>query len=219
LNPDIIGLSTRSVYKNYVDEVMKQMKKVRSAITVAGGFGATFDPLRYLGHVDYVCIGEGETAMLQMANSIDRKKSPRSANNLVYEDNGKPIFNSLQEPDDNQDFFYNSYMEKVTHYFIENNVVVNPDSYLEYVRDIDPTYADIYFTMCGRGCIYNCSFCCAGEFYIKYSKAGVPLRKRRNRPVENIIMELKHMKKYDFRKSVFYGFILIWRIGLYVRYA
>lgn len=202
IHPDIIGLSTRSVYEKYINQVMSQMRKNSSAVTVAGGFGATFEPLMYLDHVDYVCIGEGESAIVKMANAVENKSDISNISNLVYKKNEKAIFNKLEKPDDTKDYFFSALMEGATHYFIENNTMCQPDNFLEYIRDINYNPGN-YYTMCGRGCIYNCTFCSAGQFYQLYNQRGTPIKKRRNRTVDNIIKELKHIKKYGFKKITF----------------
>ncbi len=203
LSLDIIGLSTRSVYEEYINQIIGQIKKVKGPVTVAGGFGVTFEPEFYLKHFDYVCIGEGEEALVKMADAIDNKSELFGINNLCFMKDGKQVLNKLAKPDDTKDYFFSKNMERVPHYFIENNTLRRTDSFLEYIRDLDLVYGGIYFTMCGRGCILNCTFCSAGQFYQLYEKHGTPVKMRRTREINKIIEELKCLKKYRYRKINF----------------
>ena len=84
LKPDIIGLSTRSVYEKYTLEIIEQIKRVAGALTIAGGHDASFRPEVYLNHFDFVCVGEGEDAIVGLAESIGRRDKQKTINNLVF---------------------------------------------------------------------------------------------------------------------------------------
>lgn len=208
LHPDVIGLSTRSIYEdcNYIDQVIDQIKRIPSAITIAGGFGATFSPERYLKTLDYVCVGEGEDALIKVAGFVDNGKIEeiRKINNLVYTENGSIIFNRLEAPSDSEDYMFSHITDRVKRYVIEDNVIKEGTTFIKNILDKNPAYAGEYFTMAGRGCLWECSFCSAGRFYKKYHENNIPLKRRRLRPMEKVIGELRAVKEqYGFKKVFF----------------
>ena len=213
LGPDIIGITTRTLYEKYLNPIIEQMQRSTSAIKLAGGFGASMNPVFYIDQFDYVCVGEGEQAIVKMAEYIDMglKTKIRNISNLVYKVSGQVVVNDMEKPDDSKDYFFNSQMDQIPHYIIENDEVGKTDVFIEYVRQIDPSFAGLsnYYTMVGRGCMWNCSFCSAGQFYRLYSDNGIPIKKRRNRKIEKIIEELRLAKEHGFTRIYFMDSFLI----------
>jgi len=201
LSPDIIGLSTRCVYERSIMDIIGQMKRVDRAITVAGGHDASFRPELYLDHLDFVCIGEGEEALVRLAETADGRGEARDINNLAYKNNGEIITNNLMLPLDEKDYFFTEGMREVTHYLIDGNRITEVDFLF---RDITfQTNVKEYYTMAGRGCTGTCTFCSAGQFQRLYTRQGLPLKARRLRPVENIIQETLYAKELGFTKVYF----------------
>lgn len=209
LNADIVGLTTRAPYEKFLNSIIEQIQKSTSAIKLAGGFGASMNPVFYTDKFDYVCMGEGEQTIMKMAEYIDNglKNDIRHIPNLAYNLSGRVVSNDMEKPDDTEDYFYNARMDQIPHYVIENNVIGKTDVFMEYVRQIDHPHAQTglshYYTMAGRGCMWNCSFCSAGRFYQLYSDNDVPLKRRRNRKIEKIVAELKLAKEHGFTRVYF----------------
>ena len=60
-NPQVIGISTRNFIDDEICDLTGLLKATcPDAVLVAGGFGPTFNPERYLINCDYVVRGEGE---------------------------------------------------------------------------------------------------------------------------------------------------------------
>ncbi|MEW6386051.1 MAG: tetratricopeptide repeat protein [Thermodesulfobacteriota bacterium] len=209
LQPDLIGLSTRSVYEEFMSQVLEQMQRITGAITLAGGHDATFRPELYLDLMDFVCQGEGEAALLHLARVVDQGGEKKSINNLVYKENGKLVYNPLAPPVDSQDYFFGEEMDQVAHYVIEENACRRTDfllrdvSFSPYTNDVD------YYTMAGRGCPGKCTFCSAGQFQWLYNEEKVLVKARRNRPLKNILAELKFAREKGFRKIFFMDSFLL----------
>ncbi|MBF0518199.1 MAG: tetratricopeptide repeat protein [Nitrospirae bacterium] len=204
LNVDIVGITTRTLYEKYLSPIIDQIQKSTLAIKLAGGFGASLNPGFYMDRFDYVCIGEGEQSIVKMAEYIDKglKDNIRQIPNLAYKLSGQEFFNSMEEPDYTEDYFYNEHMDKIPHYVIENNIIGKTDVFINYVRKVDPFYAGLsnYYTMVGRGCMWRCSFCAGGQFYKLYRDKGVPFKRRRNREIEKVIAELRLAKEHGFTR-------------------
>ena len=208
INPDLIGLSTRSVYEDCIGRILQQMKKVSGAVTVAGGHGSNFEQNLYLEYLDLVCIGEGEKPILDIARAIDNKTEFDSIENIVYKKNGKVTHTKLSCPDPSQDHFYNKNIENVYHYVIEEEKTIKTDMFLRNItipsyKNNDYTNLDDYFTITGWGCVDDCTFCSAGRFYRKFQEAGLSVSQRRMRKIEKVIEELKYAKKEGYKQIKF----------------
>ena len=201
LDPDIIGLSTRCVYENDIFDLTEQMDRVPGAVTVAGGHDASFRPELYAGHVDRVCVGEGEEAMLALAEAVDNGTDTTGIPNMVRRDGDRVIRNELALPSDRADYFYRDDMHTVDHYLVEQN----------RSRKVDFLFRDIiltggtqgYYTMAGRGCSGMCTFCSAGQFQRMYHTNGRVLKARRMRPIESIVREVLSAKTKGFKRINF----------------
>lgn len=213
LNADIIGLTTRTLYEKYLNPIVEQIERSTATIKLVGGFGASMNPVFYTDKFDYVCVGEGEETIVKMAQYVDEglKNEIRHLPNLVYKLSGQVVRNKMEKPDDTKDYFYNPRMGEIPHYVIENNMIGKTDVFIEYVRKIDPTFAGLnnYYTMVGRGCMWDCSFCVAGKFYQLYKENGTSVKRRRNRKIETIIDELKLAKEHGFSRIYFMDSFLV----------
>ena len=205
LQPDIIGLSTRSVYEGYILDIAQQMRRVPGALTVAGGHDASFRPEFYTDHLHYACVGEGEEAIVQMSQCVDAGNDPKRIPNLVWKQNGTIERNPLVKPRGDKDYFFSERQDAVHHYVCNNNRMVRADAYL---RDI-PGQLTYYYTMVGRGCTGRCAYCTAGHFQGLYSEQGISMKLRRMHEIESVIRELKTAKEKGFEQVTFLDSFLV----------
>ncbi|MBF0518195.1 MAG: cobalamin-dependent protein [Nitrospirae bacterium] len=208
ISADLIGLSVRSVYEDCIDRIMFQMKRIQGAITVAGGIGTAREQRLYLNWLDYVCIGEGEATLLNMANAIDTQHNISTISNLAYLKDGKVFKNQLAYPDDSNDYFYVPEMEKVKHFVIDDDNVAESDIFLRNVNIpsyLHNSYVNLedYVTMFGRGCVGSCTFCSANQYYEIYREAGIKFLRRRCRDISSIIEELRYAKHSGYKQIMF----------------
>jgi len=201
LAPDIVGLSTRSVYDNAIDDILFQMKRVSGAITIAGGHDASFRPQRYVGHVDFACIGEGEETLLELGSALDRGKEVKQIPNLAYSENGELKTNYLRLPRDGKDTFFSALMDRVDHFVIDQNQSCKTD-FLLRENNLNDTVSE-YYTMLGRGCTGRCTFCSVGRFHRLYENTGLRIRARRPRAIESVVSEISFAKEMGFKKIYF----------------
>lgn len=178
INPDIVGLATRSVYAKRIKEITDEIVGP-DWITVVGGHDASFRPDFYkrLGF-DYVCQGDGEEFIVDIA------------------DHGVPT--SLVPRQTEGDFLYKK-DSNVSHFLIDNHSITRIDP---YAREFEP---QLYYTMLGRGCVGNCSFCSSG----KYIRLHYGWRPRIYREIKTVIRELKNAKKLNFTRVFFLDSYLV----------
>jgi len=120
--PDILAFSTMTAGVPFALKTMRELKEATGAMTLMGGPHATFYP-EIIGEkgIDAVCVGEGEGAIVDLANAIDRKESIYEIKNLWVKDRENPekIYrNELRERTDinalpmfDRDLYFNKYKE------------------------------------------------------------------------------------------------------------
>lgn len=135
LNPDKIIFSTYIWNKEYVVEIVKELKKVLPNVEIIlGGPEVSYKWEKFMANmpeVDALLLGEGEKVILNFLTKKDKK-----ALGVVYRENGEIIFNGI-EP------------------IIENLDIV-PFPYEDWELE-DRT--KIFYYESSRGCPFSCSYC------------------------------------------------------------
>lgn len=135
LNPDKIIFSTYIWNKEYVVEIVRELKKVLPNVEVIlGGPEVSYKWEKFMANmpeVDALLLGEGEKVILNFLTKKDKK-----ALGVVYRENGEIIFNGI-EP------------------IIENLDIV-PFPYEDWELE-DRT--KIFYYESSRGCPFSCSYC------------------------------------------------------------
>ena len=135
LNPDKIMFSTYIWNKEYIVEIVKELKKVLPNVEIIlGGPEVSYKWEKFMANmpeVDALLLGEGEKVILNFLTKKDKK-----ALGVVYRENGEIIFNGI-EP------------------IIENLDIV-PFPYEDWELE-DRT--KIFYYESSRGCPFSCSYC------------------------------------------------------------
>ena len=135
LNPDKIIFSTYIWNKEYVVEIVRELKKVLPNVEIIlGGPEVSYKWEKFMANmpeVDALFLGEGEKVILNFLTKKDKK-----ALGVVYRENGEIIFNGI-EP------------------IIENLDIV-PFPYEDWELE-DRT--KIFYYESSRGCPFSCSYC------------------------------------------------------------
>lgn len=189
LGPDIIAISSRSHDNELISDVLPQILKNTKAKIISGGYGPTLDPQFYAQFSDYVFMGEGEDRIEEVIEALAAGHSLKKMKNICYLEGDKLIKNKLSAPDMSQPRFQSLPDDT---FYIEN------DTILKFNEGGGPHQSHCYHTTVGRGCISSCSYCFVGHWEKIYAAEGFKLKKRRNRPVENIIDELIKIKNKGY---------------------
>lgn len=193
--PDVIGISTRSFFDEYAIDFAKRIKKqIPKALLIAGGFGPTLSPVKYLDAYDIVVLGEGEESCLEIANRVDSGDKLTGIENTAYRDEGGYQQNRLSAPAID--------LSKYPHpmFFGDNCTFVQNNS----VYDADPaTFEENYSILAGRGCVGKCTYCSGGNWRKIYKDNGRNMPPRRNRPVHQIMDELQRAKRRGAKRVSF----------------
>jgi len=182
--PDLVAFSVVSDDFGWACNLAEAIKAKSDILIVFGGIHPTSVPERVIkeNFVDYVCLGEGEEAMLELVDSLEKKKSLRNVLNIwakheegVIVNSPRSLIKDLDElPFPDKDLFFAEYPGLVK---------------------------EVYTIATSRGCNYRCAFCynCyLGKLY-REEKTYV-----RRRSVDNVIAELVLAKnKYGIKKIFF----------------
>ena len=132
--------------------------------------------------IDVICRGEGEYAMLDIANTVDNSRELTSIPNLwakvdkeIYKNEPRPLIeylDTLPLPDREMYYKYPFFRQKKHKNFIA-----------------------------GRGCPFRCSFCSNNGFRSLYNGRGTYVRLR---SPENLVEEIAKVKKDYGLKTVFF---------------
>lgn len=176
IKPDIVAYSITTGFHKYYLALNKEIKqRFPDIITLFGGPHPTFFPeIIDNPYVDAICIGEGERAIVDFANSLDGGKLPENVPNIWVKENGIVFRNSpgplerdideLPEPD--------------------RDIIYNQDRYLA-------EYPIKHFINL-RGCPYNCTYCFNHAYRELYEESGgYPVRYH---SVDRVINEVNEVK-------------------------
>ena len=184
-NPKLIGLGFMSSLYPIALEVSRRIKERFPDIPIIwGGIHPTSDPENCIKDVDYLCIGEGEKAIIDLCNALNEGSDTTNIPNIwarkgdeIFSNSPRPLIQDLDwlpYPDVRDDNKY--YIEKGK-YTIEE----------PWKRTAEYR---IYFS---RGCPYNCSYCYVSILRDVYDEKGRKFYRARS--VDHIIGELELARK------------------------
>ncbi|MDO8602381.1 MAG: radical SAM protein [Candidatus Omnitrophota bacterium] len=172
--PDILAMSVFSDNYQWCLEVASEVRKRHRCITVWGGMHPTACPEEVIARdeVDYMIIGEGEGAFLELLEALKRKEFPGRIQNLWLKKDGKIVRNNPRGLMDSKGF-----------------PAVDKAIYEKFIP-----MKDYYLTVTSKGCIANCSYCLQNFLRKWEEKQGLgPFL--REKPVDAVLDELKTMKR------------------------
>jgi radical SAM superfamily enzyme YgiQ (UPF0313 family) len=210
------GLVGISFMSNYLDRAMQLCRTIKRSLDVPlilGGVHPTVMPKECLKFADIVCVGEGEEAILELVERMEKGKDYSDIENLCFKKGDTIVCNPLRPLI--QD------LDTLPHYDfgIDGNLIfdnlknsIEPIT-IELLRRCFPlephlegTFNDSYRrslsykTMTTRGCPHHCTFCVERTLSKMYRGQGY-LRKR---SIPHIMEELRIVKKdMPFVESIF----------------
>ena len=147
--PNIIGISAYSIGRKQVINTAKHIKSFSSVLLVVGGPHVITFPtdLADIDTIDILVYGEGEIAMLDLANYRLGNKHLKEIEGILYRKNGKLIKNSPRPPISNLD-----------------SLPYPAFHLLDDVRQYKPMQLlykklPLMTFITGRGCPFHCIFC------------------------------------------------------------
>ena len=210
---DLIGISLMTHYFDRARQLTQHLKKSLPAPIIWGGIHPTVRPEESLEYADFVVVGEGEEAFLELVQAMS---SGRDINNIqnIWVKNGKEIIrNPLRPLIQNLDRlpFFDFTLDDHFLYCNRDKHIKPADKQLleqNFPREPAPhgTFSDAfrrtisYKTMTSRGCPHHCTYCAERTLALMYKGQ----RYLRFRSAEHVIEELQWVKKeLSFVESVY----------------
>ena len=133
---------------------------------VAGGLHATFSPPQVLGSpgFDYVCLGEGEAAMLDLVTALERGEPTSGIDNIWARGGTRPNLRPPFQPLDDLPFM---------------------------ARDMLDEYAGCVHMTTQRGCPFPCTYCAARMYNELYADTANYGRRRSHTSVLEELFEIQ----------------------------
>lgn len=177
-NPDLIAFSSMSdTYSRELNLARIIKRKAPSKPIIFGGVHPTSVPECVISEsaVDYVCVGEGEEAILDLVTAMRDKKSTTDIPNIWAKKEGKIFRNDVRPLIKDLDAlpFYDKEL------FAGNNVM--------------QLFGKFYGVIAGRGCYNRCTYCYNSLWRDIYKNASP--KYVRHRSVDDVISELIYAKE------------------------
>lgn len=194
---DLIGMTLMTNFFDGAAQVTERLKKDCKAPVIWGGVHPTIRPEESLEHADLVCVGDGEEAMLEVADCIAAGKDYSAIQNIWVKKDGaitknpvRPLTTDLDSypvPDYSLDDHHvlldgklQPLTEELTKRFLERGTVSH------YLHRIG------YQTMTGRGCPHKCTYCINDAIKTIYGAQGY----LRWRSTDHVMQELLWVKQH-----------------------
>lgn len=190
-SPDLIAFSVLTASYRWSVAVAEAVRSRCGASVIFGGVHPSAVPEVCLENnaVDYVCVGEGEEAIVELCADLPAQGARPAApiGNLWWKDDGGDLVRGPSRP-------FLGDLDRLPHF--------EKDLWEPHIR-----IADTWMTMASRGCPYRCTFCFNNFF------ADLPGEHRggylRRRSVEHMMGELVDAKarwgirRVDFEDDIF----------------
>ncbi len=188
LKPDLIGISLMSSHLKRVLPVHQAIRKNRDIPIIWGGIHPTIRPEECLQYTDFVCVGEGELPMRDLAQALAEGKEIGAIPN-IWSRSGETIIKPEPRPwmenlDDLPYADHDPEHHRVRH---QNRIQsITPEIWNSYI----PGFMDTHYVMSSRGCPHNCTYCCNSA--LRSITCGDYLRRR---SPEHFVGELVEIKE------------------------
>jgi len=182
---DLIGFGFMSSLLPMTREVTARVRREFPDVPVVwGGIHPTSVPEECIDEVDYLCVGEGEQAAIDLAQALAEGEDTTNIPNIwanidgtIHRNEPRPLI---------QDLDWLPYPDTADEnkYYIEKDKVKIEEPWKRTAE------YRIYFS---RGCPYNCSYCYVSILRDVYDEKGKKFYRARS--VEHILGELEHIQK------------------------
>lgn len=192
---DLVGISLMTNFFDGAVQITRTLKAGLDVPVLWGGVHPTIRPGECLDHADMVCIGEGEDALLALADKMSTGQPWQDTTNLWCRRGASIVKNPLSPlPKDLDRYPAPDYSMEDHHVLYQGHVVPLTHEITAQLLQQGTVSHYLgrtgYQTMTSRGCPYNCAYCINDTIRNMYGGKG----KLRWRSVEHVMQELDSVR-------------------------
>jgi radical SAM superfamily enzyme YgiQ (UPF0313 family) len=182
---DLVGVGFMSSLYPMAREVTRRIRaRFADTPVVWGGIHPTSDPEDCIEQVEYVCVGEGEMAAIDLAVALRDNADTTAIPNVWANVDGVVHRNDVRPLIQDMDWLPYPDVRDDNKYYIENGKLSIEEPWKRTAE---------YRAYFSRGCPYNCSYCYVSILRDVYDEKGKKFY--RSRSVEHILGELEMIKR------------------------
>jgi anaerobic magnesium-protoporphyrin IX monomethyl ester cyclase len=188
---ELIGISLMTNYFQNAVQITERLRQSTNAPIIWGGIHPTVSPEECLEHADIVCVGEGEEALLELAQRLAQEDGYKGIDNMWYREDGKVVRTPLRPLQFDLDIYpYPDYDLDTSFVLHQGHIRSMTPDLLSYYSRWPPYVSEsvlVYETIMSRGCSRYCTYCCNNALRSIYNGEW----RVRRRSVEHLIGELQ----------------------------
>ena len=190
----LIGISLMTHHYAIALELTRRIKNSISAPVIWGGIHPTVCPTECLETADFVCVGEAESALIELVRRISKGEDVSTIQGIWLKKNGQVLNNGVGELARDLDGLpFPDYSFNDHHLLIQNKIApMTSENWRQHLLKFFPPYNNThsndpaYQVLSARGCPFNCTFC--GENPLSNYIYGHNYFRKRS--IKNLIEEL-----------------------------
>lgn len=189
IKPDVVGISVScssllDISKRTTEVVRQAMPNVK---VLWGGIHAILLPESCIDVADFVCVGEGEGPLLQLATALEEGTDTTKIEGVWARQDGQVYQNPAAYVIDDLDTLTFPDYDNDKKYFIYKGHLKVQDPFQEEAMSL--------FVLTSRGCPFHCTFCAAPIFLKEQVTGKVKGNTVRQRSVEDVMEELEYVRE------------------------
>jgi anaerobic magnesium-protoporphyrin IX monomethyl ester cyclase len=176
--PDLIALSATTLQYSKVKQIAEWVKEDLGLPVICGGVHPTTSPEDVITEdcIDYICIGEGEDAFLELCDALDANKPVDGIASIWSKRDGAVVRNPVRP-----------LVEDIDSIPFPDRSIFDPEKFA-------PNQKKRLSMMASRGCPFDCSYCCN---HLQKSIYPNPKAYVRFRSPSNVIEEIEAARLDD----------------------
>lgn len=186
LKTDIVGISVFSTYFKIAKEVTREIKEQLDIPVIWGGPHPTYCPDHSISYCDFLCVGEGELCIKQLADKMAKGEKIENTPNLWVKEKDKITRNELAPLITDLDSL------PFPDFDLENKFYVSGGKIQASKALSEERGRQAYHIITSRGCPFPCTYCSNAVLNKIY---GGKWTKFRRRSPENVVEELIQAKE------------------------
>jgi len=194
----LIGISAMANTFIPAKRLIQEIKKYSNIPIIMGGVHPTFKPIECLKYADYICLGNGEDAMLEFVEKLQSGKKVDNIKNIWSKKDGKVIRTPPRTLAEDLDSLPIPTFDFPNLYVWRQEKIWNLEKNKHNKRIVEQFFPHYYVIITSKGCPFKCKYCINDAL----TNFNLEARKIKRRGKEHIMKELKMAKKYLGSQSI-----------------